>query len=371
MRQDGGTRLQLKSYFANSVVDAMEKARAELGVDALLMNSREAPPEARHLGALEVVFGVGPASTQTAAEPPAQQADELRQLLRELRDLVSLAKADRARGPAGGYIETALYDAGIHRDLAREIEIAVEQRCQSRGVFQIGKPKAFFGQSITDLIRETVLELEGRFGVEPEIERISAFIGPSGSGKTTSLVKLALERGVMQKRPVRLISMDHIRIAAAEQLRTYAAVLGIPLTAVETPCGLAEAISAAPSQSLILIDTFGVPSAGNDAATGLTAFLRDRQDIDTHLVLTAGMCQMDLERTLARFEAFRPAKLLFTRLDETDSLASIFCGSIASGLPLSFFSTGQEIPEDIKPAAKEKVTVGLVKELRQRLEEVA
>jgi len=370
--KEGSIRLHLKSYFANSMEDAIEKARAELGMDALLMNSREAPPEARHLGALEVVFGTGPAEQNKASVPePAAPAEEIRQLIGEFRDLVSRAKADCARGASRAYIETVLCEAGIHRDLSREIEIAVEQRCQNRGVFQIGKPKAFFGQDTADLVRETTQELESRFEVAPEIGRVSAFVGPAGSGKTTSLVKLAIERGLMERRPVRLVSMDHVRIAAAEQLRTYAAILGVSFALVETPSGLAEAISSAPSQALILIDTFGVSADRKDAANGLAAFLRSRQDIDTHLVLTAGLRQTDMERMVARFQPFRPSKLLFTGLDETDSPVSMFCGSVAAGLPLSFFSTGPEIPGDIEPATKEKTISPLVNELRQALEAVA
>jgi flagellar biosynthesis protein FlhF len=83
------------------------------------------------------------------------------------------------------------------------------------------------------------------------------------------------------------------------------------------------------------------------------------------------MRHADLQRTVEVFKAFRPGKLLFTHLDETDSTASVFCEAARTGLPLSFFSTGQLIPEELAPAAKDFVTDFLVRELPQALEAVA
>lgn len=370
---DSNSRLHVKSYFAASTADAMEQARVELGPGALLLNTREAPPEARHLGACEVVFGLrsAPSPAVPAAPEPAIQADELRKLMGEMREFVSAVRLDTGRETGRGFIEQSLFDAGISRTLAREIETAVHQRCQARGVVQIGQPKAWFGQSSADLVRETVEELERRFEVQPQIGRVTALIGPPGTGKTSALVKLAITRGLLEQRPVRLVSIDHHRIAAAEQLRTYAAILGVPFTLAETTLGLDDAIRSAPPQALVLIDTPGITAASLDMAQDLAVFLTGRQEIDTHLVLTAATRPSDLARTVDLFQAFRPCKLLFTRLDETDSTASIICEAARTRLPLSFFSTGQVIPDDIEPAAKQRVTASLVRELPQAFAAVA
>ena len=373
---DRNSRLFVKSYFAASVVEAMERARVELGADALLLNTREAPPEARHLGECEVVFGVRPqvaAAAIGASEATVDPVADLRQRMKELRQMV------RRLAPAGdqkperptGLVEE-LSKAGVTPALAAEIDSAVQQRLRGRGVVQIGRPKSVPAWRTEDLVRETVAELESRFEVAPEIGRITALVGPPGAGKTSTLVKLAIQRGLAAQRPVRLLSVDHYRIAAAEQLRTYATILSVPFSLAETTAALAQAIGAAPPEALILIDTPGYTAPSiEESGQDLAAFLRGRQDIDTHLVLTASMRQADLQRTVDRFQAFRPAKLLFTRLDETDSTGSMFCEAARTGKPLSCFSTGQLIPEDIEPATKTRISAFLARELPQAFEAVA
>ena len=262
--------------------------------------------------------------------------------------------------------------AGVTRALAAEIDLAVQQRLRGRGPVRIGRPKSMPAWSAVDLNRETLAELESRFEVAPETGRITVLVGPPGAGKTSALVKLAVTRGLAAQRPVRLLSIDHYRIAAAEQLRTYAAILGVPFTLAETTVALAQAIDAAPPETLLLIDTPGYTAASlEESAQDLASFLRGRRDIDTHLVLTASMRQADLQRTVDLFQVFQPAKLLFTRLDETDSTGAMFCEAARTGKPLSFLSTGQVIPEDMEPATKARITSFLVRELPQALEAVA
>ncbi len=364
---DKSPRLFVKSYFSSSMEAAMEQAHAELGPDALLLNSREAPPEARHQGAYEVVFGCRPAS----AGPPgaSDPVEDIRKRMEEIRDMVSRIGAMRSM-PSGSPGD-ALLAAGVEPVLAVEIDAAVEHRLRSQSVIQLGRVKTANWDPAA-VLQETVAELENRFEVDPDIGRITALVGPPGSGKTTTLVKLAIIQGLAKRRAVRLISLDTYRIASAMQLQTYAELLAVPFTLAETATALAQAIDSAPADALILIDTPGLSAASaEESGAELAAFLGSRQDIDTHLVLTASMRLPDLRRVTDRFEIFRPAKLLFTRLDETESSAAIFSEAARTRKPLSFFATGQLVPEDLEPATKTKVTGALARELPQPCEAVA
>jgi flagellar biosynthesis protein FlhF len=261
-------------------------------------------------------------------------------------------------------VTQALIDAGVEPALAREIENAARQRAARRSVPRIGLPCPAGGFDAQSLLLEATEEIAASFAVVPEIGRVTALVGPPGCGKTTTLVKLAITQGLARGRAVRLIPTDTQRIGGAEQLRTYAAILGTPFEAVESTVALGHAIESAPPSALVLIDTAGygaalLPDLGGD----LTAFLSRRQDIDTHLVLMASMRLEDLYKTAGLYDGCRPAKLLFVRVDETSSLAAVFCVAARRNIPVSFLSTGQSVPEDLEPATKERIVGSLVRQL--------
>jgi flagellar biosynthesis protein FlhF len=204
-------------------------------------------------------------------------------------------------------------------------------------------------------------EAAGRFATDatlgrgPAQPRIVAMVGPPGSGKTTTLVKLAVNYGLAARRPVLLLSIDTHRVAAADQLRCYAAILGVGFQVLETVSSLAQAIEENRGKELIFIDTPGLAYGDLEDSESLAHFLATRNDIDTHLVLPASMKAADLSRMVDAFEVLRPRHLLFTKLDETGSYGPIFSEAARTGKPLSFFAAGQRIPEDLEAATSQRV----------------
>jgi flagellar biosynthesis protein FlhF len=199
-------------------------------------------------------------------------------------------------------------------------------------------------------------ELQSRFTTQPELgrgparPRIVALVGPPGAGKTTTLVKLAANYGLASRRPVLLLSTDTYRVAAADQLRSYAAILGVGCQVLETVTGVAQALEENRGKDLIFIDTPGFGFGDMESASTLARFLAARSDIDTHLVAPSSLKSADLARVVDAFEIFRPQRLLFTKLDETTSFGPILNEAARTARPLSFFTTGQRIPEDLEEA---------------------
>jgi flagellar biosynthesis protein FlhF len=163
-------------------------------------------------------------------------------------------------------------------------------------------------------------------------------------------VKLAVQYGLAARKTVQVLTTDTYRIAAAEELRSYAAILGIGYQVLETAGALAQAIDEHRQKDLILIDTPGLCRSEMEASEDLAKLLASHPGVDTHLVLPASMRAADLCRVSGQYSIFHPRKLLFTRMDETETFGPIVSSSIRMGLPVSFFSRGQRIPEDLEAA---------------------
>jgi flagellar biosynthesis protein FlhF len=364
--------MKIKSYFANTVEEAMAQARQELGPDAMLVNSRKSSIETRHLGVYEVVFVTEMPGDQEAAATGAnaqisatgdrltEQMSDFKKELENMRRTITRSAmapaAWRDSTPDGSDAYNSLSASELSPELAREIIEAAEARIAKTASAKLRavSGKAAYRSALVE-------ELESRFQVQPMLgrgelrPRIVALVGPPGCGKTTTLVKLAVNYGLAARRPVMLLSMDTYRVAAAEQLRSYSAILGVGFQLVETVTALAQAIEEHRGKELIFLDTPGLGAAEVADYASLAQFLSTRDDIDTQLALSCSMKSADLSRVVDTFEAFRPQRLIFTKLDETGSFGPILNEAVRTGKPLSFFTTGQRIPEDLEAATKSRV----------------
>src|ERR1039457_4969729 len=373
--------MKIKSYYSRTVEDAMATARQEMGPDAMLVNSRKAPPEVRHLGEYEVVFAnvagaVAPGEATLRLPGERSQAIPVPQALGSDRLSTEVAELKKElEGMRHAITRTAYAPAqwiGVSQDLsdayatltasersaelAREIVQAAGDRLNGHRLppGRATPGTGAFERALTEEISSR-FTTEATLGRSPETPRIVALVGPPGSGKTTTLVKLAVNYGLAARRPVLLLSIDTHRVAAADQLRSYAAILGVGFQLLETVSSLAQTIEENRGKELIFIDTPGLAYGDLEDLESLAHFLVPRGDIDTHLVLPASMKAADLSRMVDAFEILRPQHLLFTKLDETKSYGPIFSEAARSGKPLSFCAAGQRIPEDLEAASPERV----------------
>jgi flagellar biosynthesis protein FlhF len=351
--------MRLKSFFADTIEDAIQRAHREMGPEAMLVNSKTAAPEARHLGAFEVVcaadkqsrsdetrFPFSRGEQQPAAAPVDKLSHEVSELKQQMERL-ALALARSGAGMAGiasdpelSKIFATLTQAELDADMAYDV------------VAQVGTP------ATTEALRAVLgrlIRTDHELGGVASRPRTVALVGPPGSGKTTTLVKLAVRYGITARRPAQILSLDTYRIGAAEELRSYASILGIGFQIIETTVALAQALEEHRQKDLVLIDTPGLARNERDCFGDLAAFLSSCPGIDTHLVLPASMRTTDLKRAAEQYDVLAPSKLLFTRLDETETFGPILNQSVRMGKPVSFLSSGQRIPEDLEAATAEVI----------------
>ena len=173
-----------------------------------------------------------------------------------------------------------------------------------------------------------------------------ALIGPTGVGKTTTLAKIAAHAALVHHRSVALVSLDTYRIAAYEQLRQYASLMSVPVTLARDAAGFAEAMRAYQNVDLLLIDTAGRGTADKSHHSQLCDMFSAHR-VQTYLALSAATRRQELRGIVRAFAALDPQALVFTKLDETLALGALVNASRACGVPITFVTHGQRVPEDL------------------------
>lgn len=217
--------------------------------------------------------------------------------------------------------------------------------------------KGKLGEAFGRLIR-----FAGTLRMKKNAPRIIALVGPTGVGKTTTTAKLAAMYALSKGNKVALITMDIFRVGAVEQLKTYTKIMGIPLEVASTPKELERAVERHGDCDLILIDTAGRSHKDADKLEEMKTFLESTIQADIYLCLSATTKDRELEEILNRFSIFPISKVVFTKLDECESVGCIVNLLLKANLQIAYFTTGQRVPEDIEVATSEKLAELILKE---------
>ncbi len=189
---------------------------------------------------------------------------------------------------------------------------------------------------------------------------VAMMIGTNGAGKTAAITKLAAHYQLEEKKSVAIVSLDTYRLASVEQLRMYADVLGIPCESALSAKQAAAYVRKHADADLILIDTAGFGEQDLALVHTLHQLLKTEPEVQTHVVVSASTREQDLQRQVAQIHALPLLRLMFSKLDETDSFGALYELSHQSGIPLSYWSAGQRVPEDLEVATAPRLAELLV-----------
>ena len=181
-----------------------------------------------------------------------------------------------------------------------------------------------------------------------------ALVGPTGVGKTTTIAKLAANYRLREKRRVGLITVDTYRVAAVEQLRTYADIIDLPMEVVATPREMREAVARMSHLDLVLMDTAGRSPRDEVKIQELKSMLAEAEPDEVHLVLSSTAGAKSLISTAERFADVGTTALLLTKLDEAHSLGHLVSLVRECQLPVSYLTDGQNVPDDIQVAERRR-----------------
>ena len=200
--------------------------------------------------------------------------------------------------------------------------------------------------------------------IKPPHKKIMMFVGPTGVGKTTTIAKLAARYAykLSQRHKVGIITLDTYRIGAVEQLMTYAKMMKLPIETVVDPSDFEEALNALRHNDYILIDTVGSSQHDKEKIEKLKSFLKvdSFAEINVNLVLSAVTKYDDLTDIYKNFSLLPIDTLIFTKLDETKTYGNIFSLLLDTKKPVSYFSIGQEVPDDLIVADADYILKGIL-----------
>jgi len=295
---------------------------------------------------------IGSGTKEPEKSPKAQSADlgemeqELRNLKKTVGDLTKHLKGQESPDVPEVLRQawTDLISNDVPRSEATELIVELSRRLTPEQLPDEDLVESRLHDLIAENFRVSRLRKEGRKGDRP---KVVALIGPTGVGKTTTLAKMATNRKLYGESDVAMISTDTYRVAAVDQLKTFASIAGLPMDVVYRPEELKRAIEKHRRREVILIDTAGRSQNDREALSELKVFINSAPIDEVVLVLSANTRSEDQRQTIERFAAIPANKVIITKLDESSSAGQLF--EMSKLLPRGwlYLTTGQSVPDDI------------------------
>lgn len=354
--------MKMKKYTADTMVNAMKKVRTDFGDDAIILSSNVVKskgffglfkkksvevvagydePTPRHSEPIHtsLINHIGLADDSTVELK--KEMNEMKKLLRNLHSVPDNSRYPDEMQP----LLTHLQHQGISTDLIKQIADAIFSQMKV-------EKKDFTQDELWKIAHELLVE-EIRhlpFGGLSFTKKYINVLGPTGVGKTTTIAKIAARALLEKKKKIGFITTDTYRIAAIEQLRTYANLLQAPVEVAYNNEDFETAIQKFADLDLVFIDTAGRNYKEAKFVKNLSELIDFSLDMESFLVLSMTSKEDDMRTIIEQFKSFPIEKYIFTKMDETNSVGPMFNLMSQYGIGTAYYTDGQEVPEDITEA---------------------
>ncbi len=230
---------------------------------------------------------------------------------------------------------------------------------------KINKPNVPFDYVLSNIYQKMVLKFGKPCGITPAEKgpKVVFFVGPTGVGKTTTIAKIASKFSVEGKKKLALLTADTYRIAAAEQLRTYANILEVPFRVIYTEEEMEQALQEFGDYDYIMVDTAGHSHQNEAQKEAMKEFIHSmdgKAEKEVFLVLSSTIKYRDLINIADAYSEMTEYKIIFTKLDETTTLGNLLNLKLYTGASLSYVTSGQNVPDDIEQFNPQKTVKRLL-----------
>lgn len=281
-------------------------------------------------------------SAKTQDVPDAEEKED------KCSDMAAAEKKEEEENPEQDKFIRLLYNKMLDNEMDEKyVNSILEDASKTK------KADLPFDYLLANIYQKMVLKFGKSEGITPSQEgpRIVLFIGPTGVGKTTTIAKLAGRYCVEEKKKVALLTADTYRIAAAEQLRTYANILETPFRIIYTPEELQAAVDDYWDCDYIFIDTAGRSHQNTDQLEKMkemVAALKRPESYQVFLVLSATTKYRDLQKIADCYGKIADFELIFTKLDETEAVGNLLNMKLYTDAPIAYVTCGQNVPDDME-----------------------
>ncbi len=372
--------MKVKKYLAKDMTEAMTRIRTELGQDAVILNSKRVDTGG-FLGLftkknIEVIAAIDPdvrtvrpkkeaaVADKKLAKPKVDKQDtvKLSNEIQQLKAMVQGMQQSSAKStedypdPLQGFNRlfedqelSDVYRLQVMKELLRHWYRADEEKLRSN--------------EVEHWVKEHLRELlEGQnFGSFNYDKKYLNVVGPTGVGKTTTLAKIAAKAVLQDQKKVAFITTDTFRIAAIEQLKTYAKILNVPVEVAYSIKDFKEALDHLSDYDFILVDSAGRNFRNPLYVEQLNEVIDFTEEMETHLVLAMTSKYRDMRKIIEQFQLIKIDKFIFSKLDETDSIGGMINVMLDFNIGSSYLATGQNVPDDLEDASAEKVIERLLR----------
>lgn len=311
---------------------------------------RSAPTENRISGSSGLP-GTAPVEIN-GSDPTAALSRRLDTIQQMLHDLGRTGPAPRHEEIPNELFQlyTELIDGEVEDDVARDLVCQLKQSADRRQLSDPAAARALLTAMVEAEIRccEPIMPRPGR-------RKVVALVGATGVGKTTTIAKLAANFRLGSGLKMGLVTVDTYRVAAVEQLRTYAEIIELPMKVVTNPLEMRRALDELTGLDLVLIDTAGRSPKDDLQIQELKSLLAEARVDEVHLVLSLTTSLRGLEASAAKFAPAGTTAMILTKLDEAPGMGALLSAARRVKLPISYLTAGQAVPDDIEPAHPRRI----------------
>lgn len=376
--------MKVKKFVASTMPEAMKKVRAELGQDAVILNSKVVQ-KGGFFGfftrkSIEVIAAIDERPSENRAQkkeaipipkqhdawrdaqqaytPPKKEkrinSDEIVAEIQELKEM--LKNTQKGSYNISGYppsIQTI-----IHTLQDQEFE---DEICQSLVTVLLEKwysnKENISDYDVEEWVKEELVNRISNFefGGLTYRKQFVNIVGPTGVGKTTTIAKIAAQSVLKDNKTVAFITTDTYRIAAIEQLKTYAKILNVPLEVSYTIDDFKKAKEKFSSYDLVLVDTAGRNFRNKKFIDDLRSVIDFSEEIETYLVLALTSKYNDMKKIFEQFSVIDIDKLIFTKVDETSQFGAMINLMLTHKVGVAYLTNGQNVPDDIEEATPKAI----------------